>query len=54
MQGKFLYIVPGCSDNSSSAFNCHEVNTNMASLVADYSSSGESDDDVDADSVPEL
>lgn len=28
--------------------------TNMASLVADYRSSGESDDDVDSDSVPEL
>jgi hypothetical protein len=30
------------------------MNINMASLVADYSSSGESDDDVDSDSVPEL
>jgi hypothetical protein len=28
--------------------------TNMASLVADYSSSGESGDDVDSDSVPEV
>jgi hypothetical protein len=30
------------------------MDTNMASLVADYSSSGESDDDVDSDSVHEL
>jgi len=30
------------------------MNTNMASLVADYSSSGESEDDVDSDSVHEL
>jgi hypothetical protein len=30
------------------------MNTNMASLVADYSSSGESDNDVDSDSVPDL
>jgi hypothetical protein len=30
-----------------------KLHTNMASLVADYSSSGESDNVVDSDSAPE-
>jgi hypothetical protein len=52
-QGKFLDTYPRYIGNIISFVTCF-MNTNMASLVADYSSSGESENDVDSDSVHEL